>query len=178
MWQTKYASAVPKNLGLGLNFWPCSEGYFLSGRPYSVPVTILRDGERNEKLGMQTIIEVTGLMYLLIFWVALCYKKTNFEYIFLASFQTFHVLIFYFVRILPIFIMYISLILPTEIWEIILDCLSSQGLLNFQHTCHAWREIVLNYIINGRLKNRSFVRGPFVSFKQLHQVTILCTISE
>jgi hypothetical protein len=31
MWQTKYASAVPKNLGLGLNFWPFSEGYFLSG---------------------------------------------------------------------------------------------------------------------------------------------------
>ena len=29
MWQTKYASAVPKNLGLGLNFRPCSEGYFL-----------------------------------------------------------------------------------------------------------------------------------------------------
>ena len=84
-------------------------------------------------------------------------------------------LFFYFVRILPVFIMYISLILPTEIWEIILDCLSSQGLLNFQHTCHAWREIVLTYIINGRLKNRSFVRGPFVSFKQLHQVTILCT---
>ena len=28
MWQTKYASAVPKNLGLGFNFWPCSEGYF------------------------------------------------------------------------------------------------------------------------------------------------------
>ena len=24
MWQTKYAAAVPKNLGLGLNFWPCS----------------------------------------------------------------------------------------------------------------------------------------------------------
>ena len=32
MWQTKYASAVPKNLGLGLNFRPCSKGYFLSGR--------------------------------------------------------------------------------------------------------------------------------------------------
>ena len=29
----KYALAVPKNLGLGLNFRPCSEGYFLSGRP-------------------------------------------------------------------------------------------------------------------------------------------------
>ena len=33
MWQTKYAAAIPKNLGLGLNFRPCSEGYFLSGRP-------------------------------------------------------------------------------------------------------------------------------------------------
>ena len=40
MWQTKYASAVPKNLGLGLNFRPCSEGYFLSGCPLSV-VTII-----------------------------------------------------------------------------------------------------------------------------------------
>ena len=33
LWQTKYASAVPKNLGVGVNFRPCSEGYFLSGRP-------------------------------------------------------------------------------------------------------------------------------------------------
>ena len=41
MWQTKYAAAIPKNLGLGLNFWPCSEGYFLSGRPQSVLLTIL-----------------------------------------------------------------------------------------------------------------------------------------
>ena len=27
MWQAKYASTVPKNLGSGVNFWPCSEGY-------------------------------------------------------------------------------------------------------------------------------------------------------
>ena len=27
MWQTKYASAVPKNLGVVVNFRPCSEGY-------------------------------------------------------------------------------------------------------------------------------------------------------
>jgi hypothetical protein len=32
MWQTKYALAVPKNLGLGFNFWLCSEGFFFSGR--------------------------------------------------------------------------------------------------------------------------------------------------
>ena len=37
MWQTKYALAVPKNLGLGFNFRLCSEGYFLTERPYSVP---------------------------------------------------------------------------------------------------------------------------------------------
>jgi hypothetical protein len=29
----KYASAVPKNLGVGVNFRPCIEGYFLSWRP-------------------------------------------------------------------------------------------------------------------------------------------------
>ena len=29
----KYALAVPKNLGLGFNFRPGSEDYFLSGRP-------------------------------------------------------------------------------------------------------------------------------------------------
>ena len=39
MWQTKYASAVPKNLGVGVNFRQCSEGYFLSGRPQSVGET-------------------------------------------------------------------------------------------------------------------------------------------
>ena len=27
MWQTKYASAVLKNLGVGVNFRPCSEGW-------------------------------------------------------------------------------------------------------------------------------------------------------
>ena len=36
MWQTKYASAVPKDLGLGFDFRPCSEGNFLNGRPQSV----------------------------------------------------------------------------------------------------------------------------------------------
>ena len=40
MWQTKYASAVPKNLGLGLDFRPYSEGYFLTGGPQSVVPTI------------------------------------------------------------------------------------------------------------------------------------------
>ena len=27
MWQKKYASAIPKNFGVGVNFRPCSEGY-------------------------------------------------------------------------------------------------------------------------------------------------------
>ena len=33
MWQTKYATAVPKNLGVGVDFRSCSEGDFLTGRP-------------------------------------------------------------------------------------------------------------------------------------------------
>ena len=33
IWKTKYASAVLRNLGVGVNFRPCSESYFLSGRP-------------------------------------------------------------------------------------------------------------------------------------------------
>ena len=41
MRQTKYAAAIPKDLGLGLNFWQCSEGYFLSGRPQSVGCTAI-----------------------------------------------------------------------------------------------------------------------------------------
>ena len=31
MWQTKYASAVPKNVRVGVDFWLCNEGYFLTG---------------------------------------------------------------------------------------------------------------------------------------------------
>ena len=31
VWQTKYAAAIPKNLGVGVNFRLCSEGHFLSG---------------------------------------------------------------------------------------------------------------------------------------------------
>ena len=40
MCQTKYALAVPKDLGVRLNFQPCSEGCFFSGRPWSVFSTI------------------------------------------------------------------------------------------------------------------------------------------
>jgi hypothetical protein len=36
MWQTKYASAVPKNLGVGVDFPPFSEGDFLTGHPSSM----------------------------------------------------------------------------------------------------------------------------------------------
>ena len=42
MWQTKYTSAIPKNLGVGVDFWPCSEDNFFTGRSYSVPNTKYR----------------------------------------------------------------------------------------------------------------------------------------
>ena len=35
MWQTKYALAVPKNLGLGFDLRPCNEGDFPIGRPHT-----------------------------------------------------------------------------------------------------------------------------------------------
>ena len=46
MWQTKYALAVPENLGVELNFRPCSEGDFLTGRPQSVFKSKLEKGLR------------------------------------------------------------------------------------------------------------------------------------
>ena len=33
----------------------------------------------------------------------------------------------------------ISFIVPFEIWDIILDFLDTKSLLNFQYTCHTWR---------------------------------------
>ena len=40
MWQTKYAWAVPKTLGLGFDFQSFSEGNFLTRRPESVHYTM------------------------------------------------------------------------------------------------------------------------------------------
>ena len=67
MWQTKYAATIPKNLGLGLNFGPCSEGYFLSGRPYSVVPRI--SGQMEEQfiilcyLGKKLFLPLTFHLY-------------------------------------------------------------------------------------------------------------------
>ena len=47
MWQTKSASAVPKNLGLGLDFRLCSEGDFFTGCPYSVYIPKFHQGNSN-----------------------------------------------------------------------------------------------------------------------------------
>ena len=35
MWQIKYALAIPKNLGVGVDFQSCSEDNFLTGCPES-----------------------------------------------------------------------------------------------------------------------------------------------
>jgi hypothetical protein len=51
MYQTKYASAVPKNLGVGVNFRPCSEGHFLYGRPcYYVSMALPDFGDHLEQV--------------------------------------------------------------------------------------------------------------------------------
>ena len=43
MWQTKYASAVFKNFGVGVNFRLFSEDYFLSGHSWSVVFSIVKN---------------------------------------------------------------------------------------------------------------------------------------
>ena len=47
MCQAKYASAVPKNLGVGVDFRPCSEGNFLTGRPQSVALWPCQTSQKN-----------------------------------------------------------------------------------------------------------------------------------
>ncbi|XP_059091700.1 uncharacterized protein LOC131887181 isoform X3 [Tigriopus californicus] len=51
--------------------------------------------------------------------------------------------------------------LPREIWEKILDSLDTHGLQQAQNTCASWREIVLAYIMNGRLGNRALMLHNF-----------------
>ena len=52
----------------------------------------------------------------------------------------------------------ISFIVPFEIWDIILDFLDTKSLLNFQHTCHTWHNIIHDYAMRGRLRSRALVR--------------------
>ena len=49
MWQTKYALAIPKDLGVGVDFRPRSEDDFLTGRPYSVVSDIPEDVEASNE---------------------------------------------------------------------------------------------------------------------------------
>ena len=49
MWQTKYAPAVPKTLGVEVDFRPGSEGVFLTRRPQSV-----RQGMHSARPGIES----------------------------------------------------------------------------------------------------------------------------
>ena len=40
MWQTDYASAVPNNLGVGVDFGLCSEDNFFTGHPLFMKITL------------------------------------------------------------------------------------------------------------------------------------------
>ena len=47
--------------------------------------------------------------------------------------------------------------IPIEIWENILDILDTSSLLNFQQVCRDWYDILIQYVMSGRLKNRALV---------------------
>ena len=60
---------------------------------------------------------------------------------------------------------HISFTLPIEIWELILDLLDTKSLLNFQDSCHTYRNIILDYVIRGRIRDRALVRIKIMNFK-------------
>jgi hypothetical protein len=60
---------------------------------------------------------------------------------------------------------HISFTLPIEIWELILDLLDTKSLLNFQDSCHTYRNIILDYVIRGRIRDRALVRIKTLNFK-------------
>ena len=47
--------------------------------------------------------------------------------------------------------------LPMEIWEDILDLFDRSSLLNFQNVCRNWYDVLIQYVMNGRLKSRALV---------------------
>ena len=48
--------------------------------------------------------------------------------------------------------------LPYEVWEMILDLLDkTEDLLAFQRVCNEWKEVLLSYVMDGRLKSRALV---------------------
>ena len=60
---------------------------------------------------------------------------------------------------------HIPITLPIEIWELILDLLDTKSLLNFQDSCHIYRNIILDYVIRGRIRDRALVRIKILNFK-------------
>ena len=63
---------------------------------------------------------------------------------------------------------HISFTLPIEIWELILDLLDTKSLLNFQDSCHTYRNIILDYVIRGRIRDRALVRIKILYFKTIN----------
>ena len=63
---------------------------------------------------------------------------------------------------------HIPITLPIEIWELILDLLDTKSLLNFQDSCHIYRNIILDYVIRGRIRDRALVRIKIPNFKTIN----------
>ena len=62
MWQTNYASAVPKNLGSGVDFRPCSEGNLLHFVAFFHVASLFSTGVDNKKVGVdnEKALELTN----------------------------------------------------------------------------------------------------------------------
>ena len=65
---------------------------------------------------------------------------------------------------------HIPITLPIEIWELILDLLDTKSLLNCQDTCHTYRNIIIDYVIRGRIRDRALVRIKILNLKTMYQL--------
>ena len=65
---------------------------------------------------------------------------------------------------------HIPITLPIEIWELILDLLDTKSLLNIQESCHTYRNIILDYVIRGRIRDRALVRIKILNLKTMYQL--------
>ena len=59
--------------------------------------------------------------------------------------------------------------LPIELWECILDMLDTPGLLGFQQACQEWHDILINYVMSGRLKNRALVSIKYRNLNKMFE---------
>jgi len=67
------------------------------------------------------------------------------------------------------------LYLPFEMWENIFDHFDRETLDNFQQVCQHWKDLVISYVMNGRLANRALESIFILIFGKIRFSSFFCT---